>query len=58
MQARRYREMSPAEKLARADALHDLAWEAASAGVRMRRPELDENAVQQAVRELYRHASD
>lgn len=58
MQARRYRDMSPAEKLARADALHDLAWEAASAGVRMRHPELDENAVHLKVRELFRHAPD
>lgn len=39
-QAQRYRAMSPAEKLAQADALFDLAWDAAKAGVRMRQPTL------------------
>jgi hypothetical protein len=50
--------MSAAEKLACADALWDLAWEATRAGVRMRHPELDEAAVTGAARAIFRSASD
>jgi hypothetical protein len=58
LQARGYREMSPSEKLACADALYDLAWAAATAGVRMRHPDLDESAVSAAAREIFRNASN
>jgi hypothetical protein len=58
MQARRYRAMSPEEKLARADALWDLAWEATRVGVRMRHPDYDESAVTRAARVIFRRAAD
>lgn len=58
MQTRRYREMSPAEKLALADRLWDLAWDATRAGIRMRRPELSETAVAAQARDLMRRAPD
>lgn len=58
LQVRRYRAMSAAEKLARADALWDLAWEATKAGVRMRNPEYDEAAVTNAARVIFRSAAD
>ena len=51
-QAQRYREMSPSEKLALADSLWDLAWDAARAGVRSRQPSLNEAAVAIKAREL------
>jgi hypothetical protein len=57
-QARRYREMSPSEKLALADGLWDLAWDAAKAGVRWRRPEMDEASVEAEARKLLHDASD
>lgn len=46
LQARRYREMSPAEKLSLADGLGDVALSFAMAGIRLRRPDLDDGAVQ------------
>lgn len=58
IQARRYRAMTPDRKLALADALWELACDAASAGVRMRHPELDEAAVERAARDLMRRASE
>lgn len=58
LQVRRYRAMSPTEKLALADALWDLAWDATKAGVRMRHPEFDEVAVTRAARAIFRSAPD
>lgn len=58
LQLRRYRAMSPDEKLACADALWDLAWEATLVGVRMRHPEFDESAVTRAARAIFRNAAD
>ncbi len=57
-QAQRYREMTPAEKLARADAIWDLAWEAVTTGVRIRTPLLDDAGVTRTARELFRRAAD
>ncbi len=57
-QTERYREMSPAEKLALADSLWDLAWDATKAGVRMRHPELTDAEVQRAARAVLRSARD
>jgi len=57
-QARRYHAMSPAEKLAQADALFDLAWDATKAGVRMRQPDLDDAGVDRAIRALFARAAD
>ena len=57
-QAQRYREMSPDQKLAIADHLWDLAWEAAKAGVRMRAPTLGDAAVEAQARQLLLDASD
>lgn len=57
-QARRYRQMTPAEKLACADALWDLAWDAVTTGVRLRHPEVDDTTVTQMARELFRRAAD
>lgn len=58
LQVRRYREMNAAEKLACADSLWDLAWDATKAGVRMRRPDHDEAAVTRAARTLIGRAAD
>lgn len=58
LQAQRYRAMSPNEKLAKADALFDLAWDAIKAGVRMRHPDFDDAAVDRAARDLFRRAAD
>jgi len=58
LQVRRYRAMSPTEKLALADALWDLAWDATKAGVRMRHPDYDEMAVTKAARLIFRNAAD
>ena len=58
LQVRRYRAMSPAEKLAQADALFDVAWDAVKAGVRMRHPDFDDAAVHHAARALFRRATD
>ena len=54
----RYRSMTAAEKLACADALWDLAWDATLAGIRMRRPDSDENSVVQDARAILRRATD
>ena len=58
LQLRRYRAMTPAEKLAQADALFDLAWDAVKAGVRMRHPDFDDAAVHHEARALFRRAAD
>jgi len=58
LQVRRYREMSPAEKLALSDGLWDLAFDLAKAGVLMRSPSLDEASAFRRARELLRHAAD
>ena len=52
LQSQRYREMSPADKLAIADGLWDLMWAATKVGVRMRNPALDEAGVESRAREL------
>jgi hypothetical protein len=57
-QARRYREMTPAEKLGRADAIWELAWDAVTSGVRLRNPEFDDASVTRTARELFRRAAD
>lgn len=57
-QVRRYREMSPTEKLALADDLWDLAWDAAKAGVVMRNPALDARQVELQARALLRDAPE
>ena len=57
LQAQRYRQMTPDEKLACADALWDLAWDAVTTGVRLRQPDLDSAGVDQAARELFRRAA-
>lgn len=58
IQAQRYREMTPGEKLALADALWDLAREATIAGVRMRNPDFDDARVEEAARLMLRRAAD
>lgn len=58
LQVRRYRGMSPAEKLALADALWRVARDAIKAGVQMRHPELDEPSADRAAREIMRRATD
>ena len=57
-QMQRYREMSPSEKLALADGIWDLAWDATKAGVRLRNPALDDAGVEAQARRLLRDASD
>ncbi|MBA3889650.1 MAG: hypothetical protein H0X64_03890 [Gemmatimonadaceae bacterium] len=57
-QTLRYREMSPTSKLALADALWDLAWDATKAGVRQRQPHLDAAAVDAQARQILRNAAD
>lgn len=57
-QLARYRSMTVAEKLACADALWDLAWDATLVGIRMRRPDSDENSVVQDARAIMRRAAD
>jgi hypothetical protein len=47
------RQMEPAQKLAVAQGLRDLAWELTSAGIRARHPDLTETKVQERVRELF-----
>jgi hypothetical protein len=56
-QAERYRAMTPDEKLACADAIWDLAWDAVTTGLRLRQPELDDATVVRVARELIRCAS-
>jgi hypothetical protein len=58
LQAQRYRQMTPAEKLARADAIWELAWDAVTTGVRLRAPDLDAAAVTRTARALFRRAAD
>ena len=58
LQVRRYRQMDASDKLACADALWDLAWEATLAGVRMRRPDCDEAAAIRAARAVLDRAAD
>ena len=50
--------MTPTEKLACADAIWDLAWDAVTAGVRLRHPDMDDAAVTVAARALFRAAAD
>ncbi len=57
-QAERYRAMTPDEKLACADTIWDLAWDAVNAGVRLRQPELDDASVARVAREIFRRATD
>jgi hypothetical protein len=57
LQAQRFRQMTPDMKLAQADALHDLAVNAAAAGIRMRQPYLSAVEVQLQVRELFQRAA-
>jgi len=57
-QTRRYREMPPHEKLALADGMWDLALDATKAGVRMRRPDLDDAEVSVRARAILRDATD
>lgn len=47
------KQVSPATRLAVAQQLRDTAWELAAAGVRMREPELSEDAVQKRVRTVF-----
>ena len=58
LQTQRYRQMTPAEKLARADAIWELAWDAVTTGVRLRDPDLDDATVTRTARELFRRAAD
>lgn len=57
-QVQRYRTMSPADKLALADGLWDLAWSAAKAGVRLRNPTASDEDVEAEARALLLDASD
>jgi hypothetical protein len=57
-QLARYRQMTATEKLACADALWDLAWDATRAGVRMRHPGLSATEVTRATRLAFDRASD
>ena len=56
-QALRYRQMSPDEKLALADSIWELAWDAVKAGVRLRHPAYDEASVNAVARDLFRRAA-
>ena len=57
-QIERYRVMSPAEKLALADSLWDVVWDATKAGVRIRQPTLTEPEVERAASSQLRDAHD
>lgn len=57
-QVSRYRQMTATEKLACADALWTLAWEATRLGVRMRNPKFDDFEVTRAARLVFDDASD
>jgi hypothetical protein len=54
----RYRAMTPGQKLACADALWDLAWDATVAGARMRRPDADPASIIRDAREILRRATN
>ena len=47
------KQLSPGTRLAVAQQLRETAWELAAAGVRMREPELSEDAVQERVRTVF-----
>lgn len=57
-QALRYRQMSPDDKLALADGIWDLAWEAVKAGVRLPHPAYDAASVNANARDVFRGAAD
>jgi hypothetical protein len=50
--------MTAAEKLACADALWDLVWDATKAGVRMRHPNIDDSALVRDARAIISRATD
>lgn len=52
------RKMTPEAKLAVAHQLREAAWELTAAGIRMRHPELSEEAVQARVREIFLRVTD
>ncbi|CAN5908449.1 hypothetical protein BH11GEM2_BH11GEM2_13190 [soil metagenome] len=54
----RYRVMSPAEKLALADSVWDVAWDATKADMRMRQPTLSEPDMERAASSQLRRAHD
>ena len=54
----RYRSMTAAEKLACADALWDLVWDATKAGVRMRHPNIDDSGLVRDARAIISRATD
>jgi len=51
------KQLSPATRLAVAQQLRDTAWELTAAGVRMREPELSEDAVLERVRSVFARAN-
>lgn len=57
-QIERHRVMSPPEKLALADSLWDVVWDATKAGVRMRQPALTEPEVERTASTQLRDARD
>ncbi len=57
-QLARYRAMTAAEKLACADALWDLVWDATLAGIRMRHPDSDEDGIVHNARAILHRAAD
>ncbi len=57
-QAERYRRMTPNQKLAIADDIWRLSWEAVRAGVRLRHPTFDEATVDAHARVIFRRAAD
>jgi len=57
-QAERYRRMTPTQKLALADDLWRLSWDAVRAGIRLRHPTFDEATVEAHARVAFRRAAD
>jgi len=51
------KQMSPATRLAVAQRLRDTAWQLTAAGIRMREPELSEDAVTERVRTVFARAN-
>jgi len=49
------RRLTPEQKLAVSRQLRETAWQLAAAGVRLRHPDLPEDAVQARVREAFLH---